>query len=337
MGNTAEKYQPTDYQFQILKPIGEGGYGSVYLVHHPALGEVVLKKLRAQNYIGAHDLDILRHEADILKALRHPNIVTLYDGQFDRELCGLFLEHVKYGSVDSFLEEFSVSMEWKMQIIYDIASAITYLHDNQPTIIHGDLKCQNILIGNEFRAKICDFGLARIHTISKSVTAHQLKGTLEYIPPEYINDPRKRKTEQFDIYSYGILVWEIFSQKRAYYDFCDRNLIHGSVVKGNRPLIEEIVDKSNDTVVEMIQDCWHQNVETRPTFKHIRQSMHDDIARIQDKIRKSLMSLVEQQRNQLMGTAVTVRRQEQKPKTPDSDVPMDSSTERKPQKNLGTK
>ena len=129
----------------------------------------------------------------ILKPLRHPNIVTLYDGQFDPEFCGLFLEHVKYGSVDSFLKEFSVSFEWKMQIISDIASGMTYLHDKQPPIIHGDLKCPNVLIGNEFHAKICDFGLARMHTISKSITENPLKGTLEYIPPEYISDPRKKK------------------------------------------------------------------------------------------------------------------------------------------------
>ena len=113
----AERFSTTDGQFRLLKQIGEGGYGSVYLVQHSTWGEVVLKKLRDRNDIGADDLNILRHEADILKTLRHPNIVTLYDGQFDQELCGIFLEHVKYGSVDSFLKEFKVCLEWKMQII----------------------------------------------------------------------------------------------------------------------------------------------------------------------------------------------------------------------------
>ena len=68
-------------------------------------GEDVLKQLRDRNDIGADDLDILRHEADVLKKMRHPNIVTLYDGQFDQELCGLCLEHVKYGLVDGLLEQ----------------------------------------------------------------------------------------------------------------------------------------------------------------------------------------------------------------------------------------
>ena len=326
----AERFPTSDGQFHILKQIGEGGYGSVYLIKHPTWGEVVLKKLRDQNDIGADDLDILRHEADILKPLWHQNIVTLYNGQFDPEFCGLFLEHVKYGSVDSFLKKFSVSVEWKMQIIYDIASGMTYLHDKQPPIIHGDLKCPNVLIGNDFHAKVCDFGLARIHTISKSIT-DKLKGTLEYIPPEYISVPRKRKTEQFDVYSFAILVWEIFSQKRAYYDFCDKKLIHVSVEKGERPLIKDIVDMTNDSLVKMIKVCWHQKEEIRPTFKHIRNSMHDENVRIEKKIKESWISLVEQQRNQLLGIVV-----EQKTEYLDSGVSMNNSSEEKPPQSPGT-
>ena len=165
--------------YSVLKPIGAGGYGTVYLVRHPTLGDFALKKLRNSNDIGENDLKYLRREADILKNMRHQNIVTFYDGQFDSKLCGLFLEFVEYGSVDDFLKQFTVDKEWKMQIIYDIASAMTYLHANDPPVIHGDLKCLNILIGNDFHAKICDFGLARIHdTMSKSTPVPSACGTL---------------------------------------------------------------------------------------------------------------------------------------------------------------
>ena len=176
-----------------------------------------------------------------------------------------------------------------------------------------------------------------MHTISKSVTADSVKGTLEYIPPEYISNPRKRKTEKFDVYSYAILVWEIFSQKQAYYDFCDRKLIQGSVERGNRPLIADIVDEINDTGITMIQDCWHQNVEGRPSFKHIKNVLHEENARIQNKIKESWIRLMEQQRIQHLGTSTTVRSQEQKSRCPDSDVFMYSSTEQKSQRNPGTK
>ena len=294
----AERFPAADGQFHVLKQIGEGGYGSVYLIQHRTWGEVVLKKLRDPTDIEQGDLDILRHEADILKTLQHPNIVKLFDVQFDRELCGLFLEHVAHGTVDGFLKEFSVRVEWKMQIAYDIASAMTYLHDKQPPIIHGDLKRQNVLIGNEFHAKVCDFGLARMREISCSYSSHPLKGTRGYIAPEYIRDPRKRKTERFDIYSYGILVWEIFSEKRAYHDFCDIILIDVAVMNGNRPLVEEIVDEVNDTVVKIIQDCWHQDERVRPEFKRVINYLHKENDLIRNKIEDSWICLVEQQRRQ---------------------------------------
>ena len=95
-------------QFKFLKKIGEGGYGSVYSVVHPKWGEVVLKKLRDSNDIGEKDLDYLRHEADILKSLNHPNVVKFHEGRFDSELCGFFLEYMEYGSVDCFQDKFSV-------------------------------------------------------------------------------------------------------------------------------------------------------------------------------------------------------------------------------------
>ena len=196
--------------FTILKQIGEGGYGSVSLVNHVRLGKVVLKELRESSVLGVNDRCNLQREADVLKTLRHPNVVTFFEGQFDsKKFSGMFLEFVEYGSVDGFLERFSVDRVWKVQIIFDVVLAMCCLHEQEPAIIHGDLKCQNILIGRDFRAKICDFGLARIQKISKFKIGG-LEGTLEYIAPEYFRDPTKAKTDKFDVYSFAISAWEIF-------------------------------------------------------------------------------------------------------------------------------
>ena len=196
----------------------------------------------------------MQREADILKTLRHPNIVTFYEGQFDSQFSGMFLEFVEYGSVDGFLERFSVDIVWKVQIISDVVSAMGYLHGQEPAIIHGDLKCQNILIGRDFRAKICDFGLARIRTISKMKTGG-LEGTLAYIAPEYFEDPKKDKTDKFDVYSFAISAWEIFYQKRAYYDYWDRSIISTFVKKGYRPEMADDDDQTPSTVRKIIRYC----------------------------------------------------------------------------------
>ena len=180
-------------------------------------------------------------------------------------------------------------------MIFDVSSAMSYLHRYKPTVVHGDLKCQNILIGHDFHAKICDFGLSRIlHTVSKSQTNQSVCGTLEYIAPEYFRQPRKTKTQKFDVYSFAISAWEIFHEKSAYHDFCDRRIIPVCVERGERPTME-----ANDATVpipvgKIVQECWHQNEGERPAFSCIRASLLSLISGMQELIEKSLTSLLEQ-------------------------------------------
>ena len=186
----AKKHFPPE--FRILECLGEGGYGSVYLIQHPAWGRIAFKKFTTSSSI-EKDLERMKKEADIHKNLHHPNILKMFDAQFDAEVCGLFLEYMEYGPVEKFLQEFEVPWEWKLQILHEVALAISYLHNHQPIIIHGDLKCQNILIGNGYHAKISDFGMAHIRNISTSEYGHAGCGTLEYMAPEYLKDPLKKK------------------------------------------------------------------------------------------------------------------------------------------------
>ena len=126
-------------EFKILKPLGEGGYGSVYLIQHPTWGRIALKKFPTSSS-SDKDLERMKKEADIHKNLHHPNILRMFDAQFDSEVCGLFLEYMEYGPVDEFIQQNKVTWERKLRILHDVALAMSYLHHQQPIIIHGDLK-----------------------------------------------------------------------------------------------------------------------------------------------------------------------------------------------------
>ena len=89
----------------------------------------------------------LEVEAEQHRILRHPNVVILYETVFNSQFCGLFLEYMKYGSVNEFIKRFTVPPEMRIQILYETACGMFYLHSNRPIIIHGDLSSQNILIG----------------------------------------------------------------------------------------------------------------------------------------------------------------------------------------------
>ena len=113
----------------------------------------------------------------------------------------------------------------------------------------------------------------RLRTVSYSYTyrdwrgVDRVSGTLEYIPPENWKDPRKEKTEKFDVYGYAISAWEIFSQKHAYYDFQVRGTISVSVEqKGMRPNMTDIKDAVPIPVLDLIVNCWHQLSDRRPSF-----------------------------------------------------------------------
>ena len=301
----------TPAEFEILKQLGEGGYGSVYLIQHPTWGRIALKKF--QNSLSSEEnLERMKKEADIHKNLHHPNILKMFDAQFDSKLCGLFLEYMEYGPVDEFIQQTKVTWEQKLQILHDVALAMSYLHHHQPIIIHGDLKCQNILIGSGYHAKISDFGMAHMKSISRSGNDQSGCGTLQYIAPEYLTNPLKKKSEPFDVYGFAISAWEIFSEKRPYYG-CDARLISLFVVdKGIRPEISDMGDNISQVVVNLIQDCWKHEETSRPTFPDVTGIISDQLCLVGDDSRfRCQRRLVDEKPNLQLSTGEFARPEKQ--------------------------
>ena len=229
--------------------------------------------------------------------LRHQNVVTLYETVFNSACCELFIEYMKYGSVLEFIKRFKVPPVWRIQILYETARGMWYLHRNQPPIIHGDLSSQNILIGEGFHAKIADFGVSRTlkENYENSTTVAPLSGKYTYIAPEYFKDPRKRKSEKFDVYGFAISAWEILSQKRAYHDFAVRELVPTFVKRGERPDMKEIDVSIPNTVKKLIEKCWHENDKKRPSFEIIRDELFVHVSKIHSELQHAYASLTDQE------------------------------------------
>ena len=275
---------------EIVKLLGVGGYASVYLARHPDFGLVAYKKPTTQ--IGDEkEWNRFKKEIQIQKRLEHQNIVKLLDADTG---IGIYMEYMEHGSVDIFTENFEVSWEWKSQILLDVSKGMSYLHGRD--IIHGDLKCQNILIDSTFHAKISDFGLSR-NKQNLTLSKDQLKGTLVYIAPEYLANPSMKKTEKFDVYGFAISSWEIFSGKRAYYDYScgDPSFIEIQVLKGNRPDIEDVGSDIPNYIEVLIKNCWHQTADQRPTFPQVCEVLSGILELIPDELQQSLQSLTEQE------------------------------------------
>ena len=204
---------------------------------------------------------------------------------------------MKYGSVLEFIKRFKVLPEWRIQILYETACGMLYLHGNQPAIIHGDLSSQNILIGEGFHAKIADFGLSRTlkEDYETSTTVTPFRGKTIYIAPEYFKDPRKRKSEKFDVYGFAISAWEILSQKRAYHDYAVKNLVPTFVERGKRPDMKELEVSIPSTVKKLIEKCWHKKDKKRPNFEIIRDQLFAHVSKIQSELRRVYVNLASQE------------------------------------------
>ena len=222
-GRKAAKLKPLDEgkvlnnRYEIVRKIGGGGMGAVYLANDRNLGGILRAvKEMVQSYIESEQQDKaiadFQREAMILTNLEHPSIPTIYDYFFD-ETEGRFYLVMKYISGGDLSARLRANPEGRLdektvtEFAIQIADVLDYLHQQDPVIVYRDLKPANIMIdGNSGRLMLIDFGIARsINKEEKGVTA---VGTMGYAPPELFSgnvEPRS------DIYSLGSTMFHLLT------------------------------------------------------------------------------------------------------------------------------
>ncbi len=148
-------------RYQVLRPIGQGGMGTVYLAEDPLLKRrVAIKVVRVTGAARRQAMLRFRREAEISAQLNHPNLVTIFDVGVEEEL-GPFLamEYVEGKSLDKHIKEKSLDQETAARVLIQAMRALRAAH--RQAILHRDVKPENILLSEEGRAKLMDFGIAR--------------------------------------------------------------------------------------------------------------------------------------------------------------------------------
>ncbi|XP_042510703.1 probable LRR receptor-like serine/threonine-protein kinase At3g47570 [Macadamia integrifolia] len=217
--------------FSSANFIGSGSFGSVYKgIIDPDETIVAIKVLNLQN---PRAYKSFTAECEALRNIRHRNLVKILTSCSSLDLKGkdfkaLVYEFMPNGSLDDWLHtpmevhnhSRNLSFIQRLNIALDVASALDYLHYHcYAPIVHCDLKPSNVLLDNDMTAHVSDFGLARILLGQKGENSSQtqtstsgIKGSTGYVAPEYSMDGRA--TIQADVFSYGILLLEMFIGKR---------------------------------------------------------------------------------------------------------------------------
>ncbi|KAL8211278.1 hypothetical protein R6Q57_005715 [Mikania cordata] len=199
--------------------LGQGGFGTVYKGELHDGTKIAVKRMEC-GVITGKGLAEFKSEIAVLTKVRHRNLVALLGYCLDGNEKLLVYEYMPQGTLSRHLfnwpEEGLNPLEWtrRLAIALDVARGVEYLHGlAQQSFIHRDLKPSNILLGDDMRAKVGDFGLVRLAPEGKGSIETRIAGTFGYLAPEYA--VTGRVTTKVDVFSFGVILMELITGRKA--------------------------------------------------------------------------------------------------------------------------
>ena len=209
-GNTLSKSDLLNNRYKLVDHIGTGGMAEVYRAHDTLLDrEVAVKILHKQFVSDETFIAKFKREAKAAAKLSHPCIVNVFDVGHSEDINFIVMEYVAGGTLKQEIEKYGrLSYKDAIKIAIDVASALNHAHIRG--LVHCDIKPHNILIDSEGKAKVADFGIARVMaTATATLNNNDVMGSVHYVSPEQAAG--KNVTAQSDIYSLGVVLFEMLT------------------------------------------------------------------------------------------------------------------------------
>ena len=275
------KGQKISDRYQIIKSIGEGGMANVYLAYDTILERnVAVKVLRGD--LANDEKFVRRFQREALQAssLSHPNIVEVYDVGEDNGEYYIVMEYVEGKHLKGLLKKRGkLTIPEVVDIMIQVTSGLTVAHDSY--IIHRDIKPQNIMILDNGLVKLTDFGIALAMNSTQLTQTNSVMGSVHYLPPEGASG--KGATLQSDIYSLGILMYELLTGKLP---FRGETAVEIALkqLKEPMPSIRKEIPDIPQSIENIILRATAKNPKNR--YADARE-MHDDLLTCLDESRKN--------------------------------------------------
>ncbi|XP_026459533.1 wall-associated receptor kinase 1-like [Papaver somniferum] len=280
---TSEELDMATNKYDESQVLGRGGHGTVYKGTMSDNRTVAIKK---SNTVEQTQIEQFVNEVIILSQINHRNVVKLLGCCLETEVpllvyeyvsCGTLYQHIHYkGAADTS----PLTWEIRLRIAFETASAVAYLHSAaSPPIIHRDIKSTNILLEENYTAKVSDFGASRLVPLDQTHVKTLVQGTLGYLDPDYYNT--SQLTDKSDVYSFGVVLVELLTGKQpicferpgeqvnlaTYFTSLEEDinvleLIDAGVAKDGN--LEQIL-----AVTELARKCLKLKGEDRPSMQQI--------------------------------------------------------------------
>ena len=268
-----------DNRYKIVKSIGEGGMANVYLAWDTILErEVAVKILRGDLAGDEKFIRRFQREANAASSLRHPNIVEMYDVGEDDGRYFIVMEYVDGKTLKSLIKKRgALNLTEAIDIMMQLTSGIACAHDSY--IIHRDIKPQNVMILEDGRVKITDFGIAMALNNNELTQTNSVMGSVHYLPPEQASG--SGSTIKSDIYSLGILMFELLTGKVP---FKGDNAVEIAIkhMKDQIPSVCSINNTIPQSVENIILKACAKNPKNR--YETVAE-MHEDLKTCLDPLR----------------------------------------------------
>ncbi|XP_020115320.1 serine/threonine-protein kinase STY46 [Ananas comosus] len=249
---------------QFGNKVASGSYGDLYRGTYCSQ-DVAIKVLKPERI----NVDMQREfaqEVYIMRKVRHKNVVQFIGACTKPPSLCIVTEFMSGGSVYDYLHKHKgvFKLPALLRVAIDVSKGMNYLHQNN--IIHRDLKAANLLMDENEVVKVADFGVARVKAQSGVMTAET--GTYRWMAPEVIE--HKPYDQKADVFSFGILLWELLTGKIPYEYLTPLQAAVGVVQKGLRPTIPK---NTHPKLIELLERCWQQDPTQRPDFSEILETL----------------------------------------------------------------
>ncbi|XP_022989771.1 putative wall-associated receptor kinase-like 16 [Cucurbita maxima] len=260
---------------------GKGGFGTVY---KGVLDDGLTIAIKKSKFMDESQTSQFINEVIVLSQINHRNVVKLLGCCLETQVPLLVYEFVTNGTLFDHIHDTTkhvpLSWEARLRIASETAGVISYLHSSASIpIIHRDIKTTNILLDNNYTAKVSDFGASKLVPKDQTQLTTLVQGTLGYLDPEYLLT--SELTEKSDVYSFGIVVLELITGKKAVrFDGPeeDRNLAMYVLCAIKEDRLEEVVEKGMVSeanmeqikeVAKVARECVRIKGEERPSMKEV--------------------------------------------------------------------
>ena len=245
------EHEPQITDFEIMKELGVGSFGQVFLAKHKKTKAIyAIKSIDKTDDQNLEEKANFSREVEIMYKLHHPNIVKLYGHFEDSKYCYFIMQYIPKRSVYEIIPKSGKKPNLQLiaSVMKDLISAVYYLHNMKPIIIHRDIKPENVLLDENSRAYLTDFGWSNyIQSFKRRTT---VCGTPLYLPPEMVNETSH--DENADIWCIGVLLFEL-STGRVPFDGRDLETVKANILRLNIAWPREIDPEVKDLISQILR------------------------------------------------------------------------------------